>query len=189
MQFRNTERILVLSIDVFHLPIYCYNKFGRKFEEMEEMVQLDSSKSTQTSLQAIREGNAGLNVHRQTMLDRVPESGDFASFRYKSIEPIDLAYLTARTGHEFAILRGKDVDILFHGEKTHCQFAEALADMLMAHKLIIIGHSHPGEDDPIPSRGDRKALKKIGQKRSTIVSGRTGKMRDFGPDEFSNDLG
>jgi len=86
-------------------------------ENMEEMVQLDSSKSTQTSLQAIREGNAGLNAHRQTMLDRVPEIGDFASFRYESLELIDLAYLTARTGHEFAILRGKDVDILFHGEK------------------------------------------------------------------------
>jgi len=155
-----------------------------RLENMEEMVQMDSSRSTQTSLQAIREGNAGLNAHRQTMLDRVPEIGDFASFRYESLELIDLAYLTARTGHEFAILRGKDVDILFHGEKMHCQFVEALADMLMAHKLMILGHSHPGEDDPVPSRGDREALKKIGQKRSVVVSGRTGKMREFGPDEF-----
>ena len=149
-----------------------------------ELVRLDSSKSTQTSLQAIREGNAGLNAHRQSMLDRVPKTGDFASFRFESLELIDLAYLTAMTGHEFAILRGRDVDILFHGESVHCQFAESLAEMLVAHKLFILGHSHPGEDDPIPSRGDREALKKIGQKRSTIVSGRTGRMREFGPDEF-----
>lgn len=153
-------------------------------EDKAELIQLDSSKSTQTSLQAIREGNAGLNAHRQSMLDRVPEIGNFASFRYESLELIDLAYLTAMTGDEFAILRGKDVDILFHGEKRHCQFVEALADMLMTHKLVILGHSHPGEDDPIPSRGDREALKMIGQKRSIVISGRTGKMREFGPDEF-----
>ena len=149
-----------------------------------DMIQLDSSKSMQTSLQAIREGNAGLNAHRQSMLNRVPDIGDFASFGFESLELTDLAYLTAMTGHEFAILRGKDVDILLHGQRMHCQFVEALADMLMAHKLYILGHSHPGEDDPVPSRGDREALKKIGQKRSVIVSGRTGKMREFGPDEF-----
>ena len=153
-------------------------------EDIIKIVQLDSSKSIQTSLQAIREGNAGLNAHRQSILNRVPDIGDFASFRFEALELIDLAYLTAMTGHEFAILRGKDVDILFHGDRVHCQFVEALADMLVAHKLFILGHSHPGEDDPIPSRGDREALKKIGQKRSTIVSARTGKMREFGPDEF-----
>ena len=118
------------------------------------------------------------------MLNRVPDIGNFASFKYDSLEIMDLAYLTAMTGHEFALLRGKDVDILFHGETRHCQFVEALADMLMAHKLTIVGHSHPGEDDSIPSSGDREALKKIGQKRSIVISGRTGIMREFGPDEF-----
>ena len=112
-------------------------------EGEEAMIQLDSSKSTQTSLQAIREGNADLNAHRQSMLNRVPDIGNFASFKYDSLEIMDLAYLTAMTGHEFALLRGKDVDILFHGETRHCQFVEALADMLMAHKLTIVGHSHP----------------------------------------------
>ena len=153
--------------------------------DKEERIQLDSSKSTHISLQAIREGNAGLNAHRQSMLDRVPEIGDFASFRYESLELMDLAYLTAMTGHEFAILRGKDVDILFHGDVRHCEFPETLVDMLMVHKLEILGHSHPGEDEPIPSGGDREALKKIGQKRSFVVSGRTGKMREFGPDVFA----
>ena len=72
---------------------------------------LESTASMKTSLDAIRRGDAGLNAHRQMMLNRVPEIGDFASFKLDSLEVKDLAYLTAKTGHEFAILRGKDADI------------------------------------------------------------------------------
>ena len=85
-----------------------------------DALTLESSRSTRISLEAIREGDAGLNPHRQSMLNRVPEIGDSATFKHESLELIDLAYLTAKTGHEFAILRGKDLDILFHGDSRHC---------------------------------------------------------------------
>ncbi len=147
-------------------------------------IVLDSSHSTQISLEAIREGDAGLNSHRQSLLNRVPEIGDSSMFRHESLELIDLAYLTAKTGHEFAILRGKDIDILFHGDSHHCEFPETLVEMMIGHKVEIIGHSHPGEDDPVPSLADRVALIRIGQKRSVVVSGRTGKMRPFGQSAF-----
>lgn len=149
-----------------------------------DSIVLDSSHSTQISLEAIREGDAGLNSHRQSMLNRVPEIGDSATFRHESLELIDLAYLTVKTGHEFAILRGKDIDILFHGDSRHCEFPETLVEMMIGHKVEIIGHSHPGEDDPVPSMADRIALIKLGQKRSVVVSGRTGKMRTFGQSAF-----
>ena len=100
------------------------------------------------------------------------------------MELIDLAYLTAKTGHEFAILRGKDIDILFHGDSRHCEFPETLVEMMIGHKVEIIGHSHPGEDAPVPSLADRVALIKLGQKRSVVVSGRTGMMRPFGQSAF-----
>ena len=154
--------------------------------EKTDVIVLDSLRSTQISLESIREGNAGLNAHRQSMLDRVPEIGDSAIFKYESLELIDLAYLTAKTGHEFAILRGKDMDILFHGDSYHCEFQETLVDMMMTHKLRIIGHSHPGEDDPIPSPADRMALKTIGQKKSIVVSGRTGREKEFGQSPFED---
>lgn len=155
-------------------------------EEKSTAIVLDSSRSTQISLEAIREGNAGLNVRRQGMLDRAPEIGDFANFRRDTLELIDLAYLTAKTGVEFAILRGKDMDILFHGDVRHCEFPVMLVEMLIAHKLEILGHSHPGEDDPVPSPGDRLALKRIGQKRSVVVSGRTGRMKEYGQSPFED---
>lgn len=153
-------------------------------EKSEENVVLDSSHSTQISLEAIREGNAGLNTRRQNMLNRVPAVGDFASFGLHDLELTDLAYLTAKTGHEFAILRGKDMDILFHGDAHHCEFQETLTELMMSHKLEIVGHSHPGEDDPVPSPGDRRALKSIGQKKSSVISGRTGKIKVFGQSPF-----
>ena len=150
---------------------------------MTEIV-LKSTRSTMISLKAIREENAGLNARRQVMLNRVPEIGDSANFKHESLELIDLAYLTAKTGHEFAILRGKDIDILFHGDSRHCEFPETLVEMMIDHRVEILGHSHPGEDEPIPSFADRVALIKIGQKRSVVVSGRTGKMRPFGQSAF-----
>lgn len=147
-------------------------------------LSLSSSHSTQISLQEIRNGEAGLNAHRQSMLDRVPEVGDWAAFGHESLELKDLAYLTARTGHEFAILRGKREDILFHGSKGECHFIGTLETMLLNHQLVIIGHSHPGEEDPEPSPADRAVLRKIGQQRSTVISGMTGRTNDFTGDPF-----
>ena len=153
--------------------------------EMESTsIVLESTASTRISPEAIREGEAGLNTHRQAMLNRVPEVCDFASFKRNVLELKDLAYLTTKTGDKFAILRGKDADILFHGSSTQCHFIDTLADMMSSHKLELVGHSHPGEDEPIPSQGDRDALKEIGQARSIVVSGRTGKMRVFGQSPF-----
>jgi hypothetical protein len=154
--------------------------------EKSAAIVLDSSRSTQISLEAIREGNAGLNTHRQGVLDRAPEVGDSAIFKREALKLIDLAYLTAKTGHEFAILRGKDLDILFHGDFGHCEFPETIVEMLMTHKLEILGHSHPGEDDPVPSPGDRLALKRIGQKKSIVISGRTGRMKEYGQSPFED---
>ena len=59
------------------------------------------------SLAFIREGRGCLDSRRQNMLDKVPNSRDWASFDLGRSEMNDLAYLTAKTNHEVAILRGK----------------------------------------------------------------------------------
>lgn len=98
----------------------------------------------------------------------------------------DLAYLTAKTGREFAILRGKSEDILFHGESLQCAFDDILVEMLLCKRLFIFGHSHPGEDMPIPSPQDRQTLKQIGQPDSKLISGRTGIEITFTMDLFDD---
>ena len=49
----------------------------------------------------------------------------------------DLAYLTAKTGHEFAILRGKREDILFHGTDRRCIFEGVLEELLFGFRFFI----------------------------------------------------
>lgn len=149
-----------------------------------EIMILESTKSTHISLEMIRSGDAGLNAHRQMMLGRTPETGDWARFTFNTLELVDLAYLSAKTGHEFAILRGKKEDILFHGAVGSCDFVGVLEHMLRAHQLELIGHSHPGEPDPEPSPADRQFLKDLGQARSTVVSGMTGRIKEFTSDPF-----
>ena len=137
---------------------------------------LGSTKSTRISLTGVRTGRYSLNKRRQKLLDRVPASGDYAKVEFGTLELIDLAYLSAKTGDEFAILRSKHEDILFHGTPTRCTFKGELEDGLASHRYMLIGHSHPGEDVPEPSLLDRAFLREIGQQKSEVVSGRTGRI-------------
>ena len=149
-----------------------------------DSLTLSSTRSMKVSLEAVMSGKAGLDTHRQKMLDRVPKTGDWAKFKVNSIELKDLAYLTAKVGDEFALLRGKHDDILFHGGHIECHIVGILWDSLANHKLELEGHLHPGEDIPEPSHGDRIALRKIKQKKSMVISARTGISVEFGPNRF-----
>lgn len=161
------------------------NEPGQRADQKMKIV-LSSSKSMQISLQAVRNGKAGLDAHRQAILNRVPAQGDWASFGFETIELKDLAYLSAKTGDEFALLRGKKEDILFHGDSLNCQFTGLVGEMLLEHKLELIGHAHPGEEVPIASTNDRRALRRIGQMKSTVISAMTGRCSEFGPSPFED---
>ena len=145
---------------------------------------LASSKSTQVSLAGVRVGRYSLNEHRQNLLARVPKPGDYAKVEVGTLELIDLAYLSAKTGDEFAILRSKHEDILFHGTSTRCTFKGELEEGLATHRYALIGHSHPGEDVPEPSLSDRSFLREIGQQKSEVVSGRTGRIVSYSNDFY-----
>lgn len=129
-----------------------YRNRNRRNWRRERLDSLSSSHSTQISLEAVRNGKAGLDAHRQRMLDKVPKQGNWASFTKNSIELKDLAYLTAKIGDEFALLRGKHEDILYHGSRGECTFKDELEKRLKNHQLELVGHAHPGEPVPIPSR-------------------------------------
>lgn len=145
----------------------------------DEQVVLSSSHSTRVSLESVKQGKAGLDQRRKGLLDRVPNQGDDAEFEPRSLEMKDLAYLTAKTGDEFAILRGKDRDILWHGTQTECDVLPKYEDDLKAHRLELYGHSHPAEPDPRASLDDIKFLSYIGQKKSRVISGMTGIVSEF----------
>ena len=150
----------------------------------EKTIQLSSSKSLQTSLESVRLDLAGLNTKRKGMLERVPNSGDWSKFPKDSLTTKDIAFLSAKTNHEFAILRGKREDILFHGTHYHCEFTDILIDMLMSGKLELFAHSHVDGGNLIASKDDRDFLKAIGQKSSTVVSAYDGHEVEFSTNLF-----
>ena len=78
-----------------------------------DYVLLSSAHSMEVSLETIKRGNAGLSSRRRMLLARVPKINDWAKFDRDSISMKDIAFLSAKTDDEFAILRGKKEDILF----------------------------------------------------------------------------
>ena len=96
----------------------------------------------------------------------------------------DIAYLSAATHHEFALLRGKKQDILFHGTNYHCNITDDMVELLQQGKLYLVAHTHPDYGTIKPSANDRKFLQRIGQKKSLIVSYITGVEREFSDDDY-----
>lgn len=156
------------------------------YGDYNEAIMLSSTKSIEISLEQVRKGKAGLNKHREAILARVPGSGNWAFFPKGSISMKDIAFLTAKTGDEFAILTGKKEDILFHGVRNHCIFTDELSNLLIRGQYKIYGHSHPGERFPMASQDDRKTLKLIGQKKSRLISAVTGREIEFTDSAFNN---
>lgn len=149
-------------------------------------IRLSSDQSYIVSLESVRNGEAGLNERRRNLLARVPESGDWSNFEKNSLTTKDIAFLSAYTNHEFAILRGKHIDVLFHGVEGHCIFNDDIVELLKIGKLELVAHTHPDYDKIVPSTDDRKFLKQIGQKSSVIVSYITGKELVFTQNIFED---
>ena len=155
-------------------------------KDTNDILKLSSSESTRISLEAVRLGEAGLNQHRQGLLNRVSNSGDWVALKLDSVTVKDIAYLSAATHDEFALLRGKSRDILYHGERSHCYFSEELIDLLKSKKLRLVVHSHPDYNDIEASDDDRRFLRYINQKRSLIVSYYTGEVNEFSANMFDD---
>ena len=150
------------------------------------MKKLSSSASTRTSLEAVRNKHAGLTKKRERILAQVPDSNGWAVFNKEAIDVKDLAYLAAKTGDEFALLRGKNKDIVFHGIQYHCHIEGELLDLLITKKLRLIAHTHPDYGEICPSNDDRNFLKYIGQKTSIIISSITGIEQTFSANPFDD---
>ena len=152
---------------------------------MEEF-HLSSSASTRISLKAVYDGEAGLSEKRKQLLIRVPNSNDWAEFELETVTTKDIAYLSAATHHEFALLRGKKQDILFHGTEYHCDITDDMVKLLQQGKLYLVAHTHPDYGKIKPSADDYKFLRQVRQKKSLIVSYITGEEREFSDDRYSD---
>ena len=95
-------------------------------------------------IEALQKNEIGLNDYRRNILARVPEPNDWAAFMYR-IEPEELIWAAAAAGDSFALFRGEDIDVLFHGQNDSCSVSGLLLDMLSREKLRLIAKCCPGE--------------------------------------------
>ena len=128
-----------------------------------------SPKSYKRSLMDIAAGKAGLNQHRQNMLKKLQNSGDYARYEIDSITIRDLAYLSAATKNEFALFRSKREDIVIRGNSRACDIAGDLGEEILSRKYEWVAHSHVDGGNLTASAADRETLRKLGQRKSIIV--------------------
>lgn len=149
---------------------------------------LASTESTMRSLAFVRSKDGGINDHRRSLLRRVPEQESWARVPRGSVEDLDLAYLSAYTGDEFALLCGRQEDILFHGTPAHCHIekSEYLMTLLESHKARLEVHSHPDTGKISASQDDRDFIARFGQETSRIVSSYTGQIAEFHSSVFND---
>ena len=99
----------------------------------------------------------------------MPCSGDYKRLPIGSVTKRDLAYLSAREKHEFALWRSKKEEILCHGTKDHCDLPDKIYRELLSGKYVLIAHTHVDRGILSPSRDDMDLLRFLGQKKSTII--------------------
>lgn len=139
-------------------------------------LSINSDKSRETSLEYISNGKAGLDAHRQSILSHIPNQGMYERFDKNMITDNDMMYISAYTNDEFALFRSKNEDILIHGGPYVTEIPTTIYTEIMSGKYEFISHTHVDTGDLVPSKEDRIFLKELNQKKSKIISARTGKI-------------
>lgn len=163
-----------------------YEQWYKQFVQDEKALKISSPSSTKSmkrSLDSIRQGKAGLDKRRQGLLSRLPSSGDYIKLDKDTISTRDLAYLSAATGNEFSLFRGKKHDVLIRGTPRSCDVVGDLADEIETKGYEWIAHSHVDGGPLVASLDDRNTLQKLHQKKSIIV-GPDGVEAEFGESIF-----
>ena len=107
---------------------------------------------------ALRDGEIGLNDRRQSILKRVPETGDWGMLQ-KQVEAMDLVWLAAATGDCFelyecsALYHGSIMQILRHGDDN---LDSVLKYLLAEGKVYLTARCRPGEIEPEIGADDEK---------------------------------
>ena len=98
-------------------------------------------------IDALQNGEIGLNDSMQAVLARAPAPNDWAAFQNR-LDLIDLVWLAAKSADSFALLRSDGYDILLHGQKEDCRLSGVLLEMLYSNKLQVVAICRPGKIEP-----------------------------------------
>lgn len=124
--------------------------------------------------------------HIQDALTQLKKTGDFIKSDGDSFSMTDASILSKETGVEFAKVSIGSDTYLIRGNAKGTVIPDSLMKRIKANQGTLEFHSHPHNDDLVPSYADRELMKRLrsmtGQTYSTIVTpnGRTATFNEHG---------
>lgn len=125
--------------------------------------------------------NRGIAIppHIQAMLDKLPNKGDYIKGGANDFDMRDVSVMSKETGVEFAKVTIANESYLIRGDKSETAIPDNLLQRMIRRGGSFDYHTHPHNDDLVPSWGDKELMKNLksstGQQSSMIVTpnGRT----------------
>jgi predicted transcriptional regulator len=112
--------------------------------------------------------------HIQDNLSKLKKEGSYISGKLNSFPIEDVSIMSKETGVEFAKVTIGDKEILIRGSKKGAVIPDSIIDKIKKGKGTFDFHSHPYDNDNVPSQDDYDVMASIyhatGQKTSKIVT-------------------
>ena len=136
-------------------------------------------------VESYSERGVDMPEHIKEKLSRLQNKGDSITGSIGEFSMSDVSIMSRETGVEFAHVTIGNETFLIRGDGKSTDIPDGLVKKMKNGGGTWDFHSHPHNDDCIPSDGDIKALKKLskytGQRTSVIVTP-NGKISTFGKD-------
>ena len=112
--------------------------------------------------------------HIRAMIDKLPNTGDYIIGSVDDFNIQEVSIMSKETGVEFAKVTVDNKSYLIRGGPRGAVIPKELIDRMSSHNSSFDFHSHPYDDDLIPSPEDISAFidikRRTGQKSSMIIS-------------------
>ena len=125
-------------------------------------------------LESYTDRGIAIPPHVQAMMDKLPNKGDYIKGGTSDFDMRDVSVMSKETGAEFARLTIGNETYLIRGDDKGTTIPNNLIRRLRANGGTLDFHSHPHNDDLMPSQGDMALMRQLrrwtGQLTSTIVT-------------------
>ena len=131
------------------------------------------------SSESYSDRNIEIPDHIKQALSKLKKPGDLISGKKESFSMKDVSIMSKETGVEFAHITIGDNSFLIRGDKNGAIVPQRLLGKMAKQGGTLDFHSHPHDNDCVPSRADMKMIRELqritGQSTSQIVTpnGRT----------------
>ena len=118
----------------------------------------------------------------RSMLEKLPKKGSFIKGSHKDFTIRDVSIMSKETGVEFAKVTIGDESYLIRGDQFGATIPPKIKRLMRQKHSSFDFHSHPHDDDLVPSEDDIKAFKivrRITHQKSSLIITPNGRKSSF----------